>query len=475
MSPNKKTALYFSPKKITVALITRSGKSTKVKIEKEVPWVRETLADTLLNIKSLFHGPFNVILDDELMFVFGIAIPSDTKEIRQFVRIKAAEEVPQELGAYGWAYKKMLESPDKKEMLLQFSLIENNFYNDLSKAVAKSGTRIEMIDPAALALARFFKDNPEPTLVIHKGEKTLVFATVGGLVFSTISFDTEPAADEIVKFLGFVKEKFAITPRSIFISGVFQKLNGKTPDFSGYKIELGTLDVFAANMMGRDGKNEGELNLSIAPSEEVERVETKLENKIIGVSGISKDAGTAPRYRLIGAAEENGTNPHKNALILFIFIASFFIIVANGIIWYQRIEIDKITKARTPLALPFRPAVAPLVSLPAATTSTGAPVHTPPLNVSGYSIEILNGNGEQGATQKLKDTLAAGGFHVVQTGNANNFNYTDTLLRYKSSVPREFRDAIEAQLSIRYTYQQGSELDSGAMVDMIIIVGKKIP
>ncbi len=160
------------------------------------------------------------------------------------MRIKAAEDVPEEIGDFGWDFKEVLESADKKNKIVQFASLDNQFYKDLSAAVKDSGIKIEAVEPIACSLARLLEKRPEPVLVIHKAIKFLTFLSYRGLVFFVESFDIEPTQEEIVKFSEFVKEKFGFFPKEVFLSGKFKILSEKTSAFAGWDVEKGELDFF---------------------------------------------------------------------------------------------------------------------------------------------------------------------------------------------------------------------------------------
>lgn len=471
----KKHILYISPTTITVALAGSSADSKKRPTGKPIPWTNDTLAKTLLDIKKDFSGPFDVLLDDDLAFVLAIAIPSDTEHERELVRIRMAETVPQTIGDAGWDFKEMLENAERKEKLVQCVSVEEVFYNNFSIAVGKTDIAIEAMEPVVCSLARLLAEHPDPELVIYAGEKTLVFMAYRGLVFSTLSFDGEPDPVDVMTFLDFIKEKFSITPKTIVLAGKFDHLSDTTKEFSGYAVESADLDMFLAMARKSDIEGKDALSLNILPVVAVKSGTSKLEEKIVGTAEMSVEAGVATQYTAIGDAGKDDRYPQGKLFTLLILAASFFIIMANGIILYQRMQVDRIIKAPSPL-------IAAPVAIPEVATTTVATTTEPTstaiiapvqaVNKAEYAIAILNGNGKKGVTQTLKTVLEAQGFRVVKTGNADTFSYQQTTVRYKNSVSDPFRKALEQELSIGYTIQQGSGLTPDDKVDVMIIIGK---
>ena len=75
-------------------------------------------------------------------------------------------------------------------------------------------------------------------------------------------------------------------------------------------------------------------------------------------------------------------------------------------------------------------AIAHDTSLPTGTTAPGTPATTSPGSVQ---VEVLNGNGQQGAASQVAGELTGRGFKVVKKGNASNDNYTSSVIEYATS------------------------------------------
>lgn len=66
------------------------------------------------------------------------------------------------------------------------------------------------------------------------------------------------------------------------------------------------------------------------------------------------------------------------------------------------------------------------------------------VNPGSFSITVRNGSGVTGGASELADTLTAAGFNVTETGNANSYVYTETLVVYQDD---DFADEAEAVVS----------------------------
>nr|WP_275589231.1 LCP family protein [Sporohalobacter salinus] len=59
---------------------------------------------------------------------------------------------------------------------------------------------------------------------------------------------------------------------------------------------------------------------------------------------------------------------------------------------------------------------------------------------SKLDILVLNGNGKQGAAHQIEDLLSSSGYNVVQVRNADNFNYVQTWIYFKSKASKEAQE-----------------------------------
>jgi hypothetical protein len=88
----------------------------------------------------------------------------------------------------------------------------------------------------------------------------------------------------------------------------------------------------------------------------------------------------------------------------------------------------------------------------------------------GIVIEVLNGCGVPGLAQKFTNYLRAEGFDVIYTGNADQMNYTSTLLIERIDSQEKSSEVNRAlQLNPRAVVQK---LDPSLQVDLTLILGR---
>lgn len=105
---------------------------------------------------------------------------------------------------------------------------------------------------------------------------------------------------------------------------------------------------------------------------------------------------------------------------------------------------------------------------PSAEASAGATV-----DKSVAKIKVLNGSGTAGVASTVKDLLEGKGWKVASVGNADNYDYTQTVLKFKSAA-KKYESALSSDLSSKYSVITSSEpVEASDSADIIVIVGSK--
>lgn len=108
------------------------------------------------------------------------------------------------------------------------------------------------------------------------------------------------------------------------------------------------------------------------------------------------------------------------------------------------------------------PVASPVASASPATT----------LDVSKYTTVVLNGSGKIGEAGKVKDLLVAKKFNVVKVGNAESYNYTDTIIKLAPSTPAGVGELVKAAL-VPYATKVEELSSTESKADILIVVGSK--
>lgn len=112
----------------------------------------------------------------------------------------------------------------------------------------------------------------------------------------------------------------------------------------------------------------------------------------------------------------------------------------------------------------------PTIAEEAKTTETPEPTAADKVK-TGPSIQVQNGSGTEGVAGKMQTALQDSGYDSVETGNADNFDYTGASIKAKDSALATAKK-IKTQLT-DYTFDEEiATLSEDSDFDVIIIVGK---
>lgn len=149
--------------------------------------------------------------------------------------------------------------------------------------------------------------------------------------------------------------------------------------------------------------------------------------------------------------------PKKNFMwpILFIFIITMLLLV--GVFLYKQgaNTNDKIN----------------VVTLTPTPTITPEPTKT--IDLTKYEIEIQNGGGVSGEASRQKESLTAEGFAISSIGNADNSDYTETIIKAKKEVEKAFLDELKSVLEKTFTVGEIKTLPDSASSSVVVILGAK--
>lgn len=104
-------------------------------------------------------------------------------------------------------------------------------------------------------------------------------------------------------------------------------------------------------------------------------------------------------------------------------------------------------------------------------TPTPSPTPESTLDKAEITIRVLNGSGVAGRAGEAAGVLEDAGYIDVDTGNADSFDYEETVIQIKTDKD-EYIDLIVEDLEGSYTIQENTEeLDEDSDFDVVIIVG----
>lgn len=179
------------------------------------------------------------------------------------------------------------------------------------------------------------------------------------------------------------------------------------------------------------------------------------EQKSPGVKPLTAEAPIAP----IAMAKESGGNGRGKYVFLILAVALIMGVVAGGIIVSRRSTSPSETPASQSAALP-------------SPTEAPEPTPTPELKREELSVRVLNGSGVSGRAGEVAESLEELGYEGVKTGNADAFDYQETVIQLKEDKKMYF-EAIKEDLSEYLVAKEAEVLEEDSQFDLIIIVGKE--
>lgn len=157
----------------------------------------------------------------------------------------------------------------------------------------------------------------------------------------------------------------------------------------------------------------------------------------------------------VAEAIKNKSAGKKNHLLPIIFIVLMGIAVLGGLFIYRQNFTSKVEEKINEVSLSPSPIVKPTIK---------------PLDLSKFEIEILNGSGIEGEASSQRSDLEEMGFTISSIGNADNSDYTKTVIQAKKGIDKAFLDKLKVTLEKSYEVMT-EELDADAETDIVVIIG----
>ncbi len=159
-----------------------------------------------------------------------------------------------------------------------------------------------------------------------------------------------------------------------------------------------------------------------------------------------------------------------NFFKLFLITIGVALIVAAiaGSLYVYFSGISK-TKKQSPSQTPSSTLPPTPTQTPSSTTPSPSPI--PAEKLSSLKINILNGSGKIGVASNAKSLVEKVGFKVTSTGNAQTFDFTDTIIQVKGTIDASIVDLLKQALSSNYQVKVGDKLNSSNNFDIVITVG----
>jgi len=98
---------------------------------------------------------------------------------------------------------------------------------------------------------------------------------------------------------------------------------------------------------------------------------------------------------------------------------------------------------------------------------------TKAVDLTKYEIEIQNGSEVSGEASRQKTNLEEEGFKISTIGNADNSDYTDTIIKAKKEVDENFITKLKDFLNNAFTVGETETLPEDSSASIVVIIGTK--
>jgi hypothetical protein len=197
----------------------------------------------------------------------------------------------------------------------------------------------------------------------------------------------------------------------------------------------------------------------------------KLEHEDSEQKEAHEEEQTTPQKSEETKSEKEDVRPESPDKIPFwVLLIAFLIGISLGAgliggVFYYDAKVSKIISKN------------PTPTLTATIESTQTPAPTgndenEEIDLSKYSIEVLNGAGIAGEAGKAAGLLEDVGFTETSTGNASSYNYTVTEVSLKPDTPEAVYKEIEDALA-SYNVVEADPLEDSSDFDAVVIVGSE--
>ena len=166
---------------------------------------------------------------------------------------------------------------------------------------------------------------------------------------------------------------------------------------------------------------------------------------------------------VMGSLDEP-SRPSKAPLFLMIFVIILLLGILGGGVWWYMSTHNMVGM------FPTKVVPTPITTQVETPTATPTPKQ---VNLSAYTISILNGSGIGGAAGRAKTFLTTAGFTISDVGNATTSDYTLTVITAKKSVDSAYLDKLVQTLQQNYAVSSTILTATASQTaDVVVTVGK---
>lgn len=380
----------------------------------EVSWTPENLAQNLSRLRSTFSSRFRVLLSDNFITVSSLLLTRQESKKRSLIQSKFQSIVAEDLSKTIWDYKIVAHQNGKR--LIQVIFVSQKFFDQFRAAVKSSKIKINLLESFSTSASRFL---PPKKLVFLNYQDLLVLSFNQTPIFSQV-LSKKITQEDIDHVFAYSKDRFQTLPQQILFSPAGDVAFNQF-DFGNLSPEYTSIDpikgiIHSTNIHGSDeSTSKLEINNSTQSSPSI-----------------------FPKIILL--------------IPLLLLVIGFFVIFGS------KLKTDN------------SPQINPMANITPTITNSPTPTSIP---IASLKVQVLNGSGTPGEASKIVDLLSKNSFKVENTGNAANFDFTQTQIQIKETVSSDASALLISSLKSNYPAKILPEkLPESSQFDIIITTGK---
>ncbi len=387
----------------------------------EISWTPENLTQNLLRLKTTFSKKFRVILADDFISVTSLLLTPKEAKKRSSIQAKFQPTVGEDLSQTTWDYK--IVAHQNGQRLVQLIYVSKKFFDVFRTAVNSAKIKVDLLESFSTTISRFL---PAKKLIFLHYQDLVVLVFNQTPIFSQV-LKKKLTQEDIDHIFTYSKQCFQVLPQQILFA--------PTGDIAFNQFDFGNLQPEYT---------------SVDP----------LKGIIHSVNKIGTDSNTTrlevPRKKEPTAIPQSQINSENSFPKWILLIPTILLIITGFVVFGPKSNNQS--------------QINPSVSVTPTITSVPTPT---PIDVSGFKIKVLNGTGTAGQASEIVKLLATKNFTVAKTGNAANYDFTQTQIEIKKSVSQNVVDLLTQALGSDFSPKISTKsLADTSEFDIIITTGK---
>lgn len=293
---DKKEILFITPNAVK-GFSVRGGVATELV---NLSWTPEGIGMVLGTARAAIGRNVKLLVGEQFAYVATLLLPkgeeyASLQEEREAVRELAGKLIPEDLAISAWDYREISLPSASFGRPVQIVALVASFARVVVPAIKEAGFSVSVTLPESCAVALLFADRQEPFLLIYKSDLFFVAGVVQGVVVSSVT-SLQTVNFETVKTVeGFMRDRFALTPRAIVFAGSYEESDLATFDRAeaeraGFIIEFSDKSAIKALAEEKvEGDDQSTLSIELSVSEKNAEFPEKEDHV--------KGEGTRERFR----------------------------------------------------------------------------------------------------------------------------------------------------------------------------------